>query len=354
MNIKRSKKFKEAKYESFSRFLLQKIEAGVYKPGDKLPAERDMAKKYNIAHMTINKALNGLVSAGYLERMPPRGTFVRDKQARLKSAVVVMDYRSMHAILPQPLQHAMADSGYVVTMFDLYNLNRQPKFFVEFCQQQQPDILLIEGYSIFPYGILKELPKDIPITFLHRFEHTPNIINASYILTDTHQTGSLAVEIMKNHNCKRIGVLTGQSDTKFHIDLQIAQSIEEQLLENGYPAPLIIKPEAQTTENLKKLLMKHSCDGYFGIIDGYIVPLKKMIRKLKIPASERPLLIGRGNTPWAESFDLTSFDLQPGEFIRQIRRIIASLPEPQNVKIPVVPVFRNSCPQIINETLNIV
>jgi len=343
----------EPKYEAFSRFLLNQIQSGLYKPGDKLPSERDMAKMYNIAHMTINKALNGLVSAGYLERMPPRGTFVKEVQQRLKSAVVVMDYRSIHAIFPQPLQHAMADAGYVLTMFDLYNVVQQPNFFLDFCKQQLPDLLLVEGYSIFPFDLLSQLSAELPVIFLNRFEHAPGL-NASYILTDTEQTGLLAMEMLMAHGCRRIGILTGQPDTAYHTDLKIATAAGKTLTAAGWPAPLILEPQDQNEENLEKLLSEHQCDGYFATMDSYLVPLVKTARRLKIAIPEELVLVGRNNTPWADSFELTSLDMQSGRFTAVIRQLAAKPGEKQTVMVPVAPVYRRSCPQVQVPELKIV
>ena len=78
------------KYEQFSRFLHQQILSGVYRPGEKLPSERDLGKQYRIAHMTVNKAVNGLVSAGVLERHGSRGTFVAAASAETQRQVCLL------------------------------------------------------------------------------------------------------------------------------------------------------------------------------------------------------------------------------------------------------------------------
>ena len=48
-----------------------------WRPGDAIPAEADLAKKYNVALGTMRKALDLLVADGLLERFQGRGTFVR-------------------------------------------------------------------------------------------------------------------------------------------------------------------------------------------------------------------------------------------------------------------------------------
>ena len=45
-------------------------------PGDKIPAEYQLMKQYNVSRITVSKALNELKSEGIVERFPNKGTFV--------------------------------------------------------------------------------------------------------------------------------------------------------------------------------------------------------------------------------------------------------------------------------------
>jgi DNA-binding GntR family transcriptional regulator len=52
------------------------IEAGTLRPGDKLPAETDLAGRYGVARMTVRRAVAELASEGLVVVMHGRGTFV--------------------------------------------------------------------------------------------------------------------------------------------------------------------------------------------------------------------------------------------------------------------------------------
>jgi GntR family transcriptional regulator len=52
------------------------LDAGEWRPGDRLPTERDMASRYGCSLITIRRALSELVRDGRLERTRGRGTFV--------------------------------------------------------------------------------------------------------------------------------------------------------------------------------------------------------------------------------------------------------------------------------------
>ncbi len=77
-------------YERLRRELLLMIESGEL--SDRIPSERDLAKRFGISHMTARRAVCELVDAGVLVRgKGRRGTFVADNRMRpLKGAIGVL------------------------------------------------------------------------------------------------------------------------------------------------------------------------------------------------------------------------------------------------------------------------
>ncbi|NDL66364.1 GntR family transcriptional regulator [Anaerotalea alkaliphila] len=63
-------------YLRLKKDLAGKIQDQTYKPGDKLPPERTLAKDYGVSRMTLRQALKELEEEGALLREPGRGTFV--------------------------------------------------------------------------------------------------------------------------------------------------------------------------------------------------------------------------------------------------------------------------------------
>ncbi|HBI56137.1 MAG TPA: hypothetical protein DDY38_04850 [Firmicutes bacterium] len=64
-------------YLQLSENIRQKILTGVYRPGDKIPSEREMSTAYGITRVTVRKALMDLLQQGVLESVQGKGTFVR-------------------------------------------------------------------------------------------------------------------------------------------------------------------------------------------------------------------------------------------------------------------------------------
>lgn len=56
--------------------LREALDAGEWRPGDRLPTERDLAARYGCSLITVRRALSELTSEQRLERTRGRGTFV--------------------------------------------------------------------------------------------------------------------------------------------------------------------------------------------------------------------------------------------------------------------------------------
>jgi LacI family transcriptional regulator len=58
------------------------FESGKYRPGDRFPSDQELARKFEVNHVTVRTAVKRFVEAGLLERRVGAGTIVRDpKQA---------------------------------------------------------------------------------------------------------------------------------------------------------------------------------------------------------------------------------------------------------------------------------
>ncbi len=72
------------------RSILEKaICAGRYGPGDRLPGERDLAVQLRVSQMTVNKAIQALVTDGWLRREVGVGTFVKEDLQPRSAAINV-------------------------------------------------------------------------------------------------------------------------------------------------------------------------------------------------------------------------------------------------------------------------
>lgn len=68
-----------SKYLLIENYILENIEKGKYKPGDKVDSESVLKKKFNVSTITVRKAFNDLINSGYLYGIQGVGTFVAKK-----------------------------------------------------------------------------------------------------------------------------------------------------------------------------------------------------------------------------------------------------------------------------------
>lgn len=65
-------------YNQIKDLLLEKIKSGEYKPGSKLPSERELSNQYKVSRMTARNALTALVNEGWAYRQQGRGTYAAE------------------------------------------------------------------------------------------------------------------------------------------------------------------------------------------------------------------------------------------------------------------------------------
>lgn len=70
-------------YEQLKMTLRSQIESQLLLPGDRIPAEAELCKKYQVSRVTVRCAVDTLVEEGYLERRQGKGTFVAAKRAQV-------------------------------------------------------------------------------------------------------------------------------------------------------------------------------------------------------------------------------------------------------------------------------
>ena len=71
---------KQHKYALIENDIIDRINSGTLKPGDKVESESVLKKKYGVSTITVRKAFNDLINGGYLYGIQGLGTFVTKQQ----------------------------------------------------------------------------------------------------------------------------------------------------------------------------------------------------------------------------------------------------------------------------------
>ena len=69
-------------YQRVKDHVMARISSGELTPGARVPSENELVGSLGISRMTVNRALRELTEAGFLNRVPGVGTFVKEPQAR--------------------------------------------------------------------------------------------------------------------------------------------------------------------------------------------------------------------------------------------------------------------------------
>ena len=78
-----SRQHRSPLYHQILLVLRQQIEDGLYRTGDRLPGEFELASRFDVSRITVKRALNELVRLGLVKREQGRGTTVTARSAPL-------------------------------------------------------------------------------------------------------------------------------------------------------------------------------------------------------------------------------------------------------------------------------
>jgi len=87
-------------YRWMAETLREEISQNVYKPGDALPPEHELMRRYNLSSTTVRHAVHELVREGWIYRKAGKGTFVKrnkleERLLRLTSFAEEMQSRNI-------------------------------------------------------------------------------------------------------------------------------------------------------------------------------------------------------------------------------------------------------------------
>jgi GntR family transcriptional regulator len=66
-------------YESLKETISGAIAKGEISPGEQLPSQRELSKRYAMSHMTVRRAINELVQEGIIHAIPGKGLFAAQR-----------------------------------------------------------------------------------------------------------------------------------------------------------------------------------------------------------------------------------------------------------------------------------
>ncbi|MGX7420639.1 GntR family transcriptional regulator [Carnobacterium gallinarum] len=224
-------------YLRMSQELQEKIEQGIYKPGDQLPTESELTETFSVSRVTARKSLDTLVQANLIERIPGRGTFVLDtaEEERLKNQFAKDNEKVIGVILPATspcfgtqLIYEISRALQKENMHLIYT-GTEDNQFLEAKAIHDSMQLPLDGLLIWPAPgefisneIIKLVIADFPVILLDRYIQDTK---SNSVTTDNPLATKLALDHLLELNHKKIAIASRKSshDTSIRDRLLTAQ-----------------------------------------------------------------------------------------------------------------------------------
>lgn len=150
------------KYMTIKNTLIQKIENGVYLPGDAIPSDNELMRTLKVSKSTITQALKNLETDGYIIRQQGRGSFVTDRsrmQTVLNLYLCPMEQNEKQFWTTLTHEFNESNQGFNVKTTFLSNEKAplRDSLFQSFASGNAPDILSLDGPDVAYWAYMNSL-----------------------------------------------------------------------------------------------------------------------------------------------------------------------------------------------------
>jgi GntR family transcriptional regulator of arabinose operon len=166
------------KHAQLRSTLESEIASGAYAPGKFLPSEPELARRFAISRSTVRQALFSLEQDGFVERLPGKGTVVKDRDvvregAQLAAfAIVLPEIQSGHyPALVDGFASAASELHYQILVCTTGNeISRQGDIILQLMDKRVAGVALLPPtIGTTPEYHFRQLQSQgIPIVMLHR------------------------------------------------------------------------------------------------------------------------------------------------------------------------------------------
>lgn len=212
------------KYDALKKVLKKDITVGRYALGERIPSEHELAEKFGVNRLTVNRAVNELIKERLLCRFQGKGTFISNNfiETKKKGCKTTVHFfvptleNNFYSTMANYASKAIGETG------DMDMRIHNIQFDQKMEEQLVADILKDENNIIFMVGFkspsTRVLIKENPDRFII-FGTAPELINkVSMVDTNLEEGGYIATRyLLKNGHLRIafIGELNENSPARF-------------------------------------------------------------------------------------------------------------------------------------------
>jgi len=303
------------RYRQIYEDLHSAIQHGAFQPGDKLPSEAELGKRYNTSRITVAKAVNELQLKGLVTRRPGSGTHVR--------APLVSTGRVFGLLIPdlgrteifEPICHGMMQSPFskqhsLLWGHSMREAAQQEKEAEQLCHQYVAQ--KVSGVFFAPLEFTPE--KDavnqriataldhagIAVVLLDRC-FAPYPMRSKYDLVgiDNRQAGYRITEHLLLHGATRV-VFVAKPQSASSVTARIA-GYREALLAHGLRSQkdMVCFGDPDDQAFIEKMLSEHRPDGIVGANDFTAARVMASLTRAGVKIPEEVRLVGIDDVKYA-------------------------------------------------------
>lgn len=259
---------KAIKYIAIKEKILQMIQDGQYKSGDKLPSEQELASMHQVSVITSKKTLDELEKDGYIYRIKGSGSFVTDerqpdKSNQLNIIAMVLPLGSNTGggmELFYSVEMIAKSNGYYVSVENTHHSRQKEReIILSLLRDNIRGIIYYPSYSSENFELIKKLAiEHYPIVIIDKSIHD---IEIDTVLCDNYKA---------SYEMTKYLISCGHRDIAFVCEGYVDEysSIRERFLgysdalaDAGIPLniDLIMHPNAGYLQNTEKITRAHFC-----------------------------------------------------------------------------------------------
>ncbi|ULL16830.1 GntR family transcriptional regulator [Paenibacillus sp. H1-7] len=261
-------------YIQLKNYIINQMNTGVWKPGDKLPSENELAEQFNVSRITVKNAMADIVKQGLITRIQGRGSYISDdasnqliayehQEIATGSPLVVFLMPRLDnlftANLMTGIEEELAEHGYHL-VFKLTHDSQEleNKLLKEFTQLEINGIIIypVDGET-FNDQILKLTLDRFPLVIIDRYLRG---LDANYISSDNFKGAYEATKHLTNLGHTKISFISTAVSGTTSIEDRL-HGYEQALSDSGlfidYRLRLTLSSGMPVVEQIKSYLMEN-------------------------------------------------------------------------------------------------
>jgi DNA-binding LacI/PurR family transcriptional regulator len=200
-------------YQQIKLDIIEKIERGVFLPGDKIGTEKELCKEFNVSRSTIRRALADLEKSGKIERLLGKGTFVKEKNnynvsSNNKTIMVIVPVISQDFIsnIITGIQKATNEKDYNINLCITNNsIEKETEYIKKAIKNDVSGIILHPtNHCYYNNEVIKLIEKKPVIMTARYYEY----IDCNFVVPDNYKGAFDAVDFLVNLGHKKIGLIS--------------------------------------------------------------------------------------------------------------------------------------------------